>query len=92
MDLYDIGRQVTDSIIPPTTLRVGRVYQHPTDGLIRILSGYYRDPAYGRISNFWTWEVLSTQERKSGYGASWPEYHEGQPCGCAPGETCEPIK
>ena len=72
-DLYRIAREVTDSIMAPVTLRPGKRYVHPEDGEIEITSGCYRDPTYGRVSNFWYWTVITTGEKKHGYGANWPE-------------------
>lgn len=89
-NLRAIARMVTDSVIEPVTLRSGDYHVHPEDGVVKIVGGTYRDATYGRISNWWTWEVVATGERKSGYGANWPAYHEGQPCGCPPGQTCVP--
>lgn len=38
--------------------RVGTRVEHPRDGLVEITSGYYLDPTYGRVSNFWTWRKV----------------------------------
>lgn len=77
MNMYDIARQITDSVIPPVTLKISKRYIHPEDGEIEIISGRYRDPTYGRISNWWEWKVIATGEHKRGYGSStWPEVKE----------------
>lgn len=73
MDLYRIAREVTDSVMPPITLQIGKRYLHPEDGEIEIVSGCYRDAVYGRVSNHWYWDVVATGERKNGYGDNWPE-------------------
>jgi hypothetical protein len=65
--------ELTDSILPPVTLQIGKRYIHPEDGLIEITDGKYRDATYGRISNFWHWTVIESGEKKHGYGANWPE-------------------
>jgi hypothetical protein len=72
-DLYRLARDVTDEILPPIRLRIGGHYLHPDDGEIVITSGYYRDPTYGRVSNFWHWIVVATGEAKHGYGDNWPD-------------------
>jgi hypothetical protein len=73
MDPLDrIAREVTDSVMPPVRLLIGATYHHPDDGLIQITGGCYRDPTYGRVSNFWHWTVLMTGEQKHGYGDNWP--------------------
>lgn len=71
--LYDVARQITDSVFPPIELEAGKRYLHPEYGLIEITGGCYRDPVYGRISNFWDWTVVATGEHGCGYGADWPE-------------------
>lgn len=69
---FDWARRITDEILPPVELEIGRRYLHPEDGVIEITDGYYRDPRYGRISNFWHWKVVATDEYKHGYGGNWP--------------------
>lgn len=52
------------------SLKVGRYYTHPDDGLIKIIGGQF----WGEhgLSNHWTWTVLRTNEQSSGYGGDWP--------------------
>ena len=52
------------------TLRIGKRYVHPRDGLIEIKSGVYT--VDGRVSNHWVWVVVDTGEKKDGYGENWP--------------------
>lgn len=73
MDLYKVAEEITDEVLKPVTLQIGHTYLHPEDGEIEITGGYYRDPIYNRISNFWYWKVLATGEIHSGYGTNWPE-------------------
>lgn len=70
--LSAFGREVTDQVLAPVKLVIGGRYLHPEDGEIEILSGCYRDPVYGRVSNWWDWKVLSSGEKRGGYGANWP--------------------
>lgn len=65
--------ELTDSILPPVRLQIGKRYIHPDDGVIEITSGCYRDATFGRISNHWHWTVLETGEAKNGYGDNWAE-------------------
>lgn len=56
---------------PP--LEVGMVTKHPDGRTVKILSGHFLDPVYGRLSNFWNWrEVLPdgtlSETLESGYG------------------------
>ncbi|WP_028058298.1 hypothetical protein [Candidatus Solirubrobacter pratensis] len=70
--MYAIAREITDEVLPPITLEIGRRYVHPEQGEIEITSGCYRDPTYDRISNWWTWTVVATGEKRAGYGSNWP--------------------
>lgn len=54
-------------------LRVGDIVYHPKDGRVKILSGCYFDPIYGRLSNWWDWVCVDEHGKrvgkpKSGYG------------------------
>lgn len=69
-------RSLARSIIGPSPLAVGKRYEHPEDGVIKVVSGYWTDPIYGRVSNFWYWTVEATGETHHGYGGSWPEITE----------------
>lgn len=64
-------QQMTQDVIGPAPVQVGRQYAHPTDGVIEITSGQYWG-THG-LSNFWHWRVMSTGEMKHGYGEEWPE-------------------
>lgn len=53
--------------------KLGQVVKHPDGYNVRIDSGCYLDPTYGRVSNWWTWTVLDknnkpTKEKDKGYG------------------------
>lgn len=74
-------------------VQVGKCYEHPEDGPIKVFTGTYLDATYGRVSNWWSWRVLATGETKSGYAGPWPELDEdeieeepdGAPCCPDPG-------
>lgn len=70
-DMHRLARDITDRILPPVTLQIGRQYLHPEDGLIQIDAGCYRDAKYNRVSNWWYWTVVGTGEKKSGFGDNW---------------------
>lgn len=67
-------KDIVEAVIPPNHLVHGKLYLHPDDGVIRIDSGCYYDPTYGRVSNFWRWTVVDTEEQKSGYLGRMPEF------------------
>jgi hypothetical protein len=52
-------------------LTPGHIYLHPEDGPIRVESGDWL--VGGRISNWWTWTILASSERRSGYGSRWED-------------------
>lgn len=59
--LSRIAREITLSLVPPDRqhLAVGMTCKHPDGRTVRIVSGCYLDPTYGRLSNHWHWrEVL----------------------------------
>ena len=64
-------RELTESVCGGSPLQIGKTYQHPTDGTIRITQGQYWG-THG-LSNHWYWEVVATGEVHNGYGANWPE-------------------
>ena len=70
-ELTKIAHEISDKYFPHT-LEVGLVTTHPDGRTVKILSGYYRDPVYGRVSNWWTWvEIIDDNVvgmPESGYG------------------------
>ena len=70
MAVEDWVRELTESVIGGSPLRVGARYLHPEDGLIEITAGQY----WGErgLSNFWHWVIIATGEERSGYGDDWP--------------------
>lgn len=55
-----------------SSMEVGKTLKHPDGRTVKIKSGHFLDPTYGRISNFWTWnEVMpdgSLGSDECGYG------------------------
>lgn len=53
-------------------MEVGKTIQHPDGRMVKVTSGYFLDPVYGRVSNFWRWkEVLPNGKlgkEECGYG------------------------
>lgn len=76
--LSAIAREISMSLAP--ALKVGRFFSQKDQAgrtrPIKVVSGCYLDPVYGRVSNFWTWrEVLGKNggriklgPQESGYG------------------------
>jgi hypothetical protein len=64
-------QKMVEETLGTAPVEIGKEYQHPIDGRIRIVSGQY----WGKdgLSNHWSWKVLRTGDIKSGYGESWPE-------------------
>lgn len=60
-DIYPVSRR----------LRVGLVTQHPDGRTVKVMSGCFLDPIYGRLSNWWTWREVEGDglgPEESGYG------------------------
>jgi hypothetical protein len=63
--------ELTEDIVGPSPVEVGKKYDHPDYGPIRIISGEYW--GLRGLSNHWHWIVLETGEERNGYGGNWPE-------------------
>ena len=54
------------------TMEVGKTVPFPDGRMVKIISGRYLDPVYGRVSNWWTWQPVaedgSLGQNESGYG------------------------
>lgn len=65
-----INERARDYFCP--TMKIGATVMHPKGYPVKIISGQYLDPIYGRVSNFWTWQRVnddgSLGEKESGYG------------------------
>ena len=55
-----------------SSMAVGKTVKHPDGRTVKIKSGCYLDPVFGRVSNFWYWnEVLADGtigKEECGYG------------------------
>ena len=55
-----------------SSMEIGKEIKHPDGRTVKIKSGCFLDPIYGRVSNFWYWnEVLedgSLGKEENGYG------------------------
>ncbi|HAS8541268.1 TPA: hypothetical protein I7730_15910 [Vibrio vulnificus] len=53
-------------------LEVGMIVMHPSGKKVKIKSGCFLDPTYGRVSNHWSWNEVhedgSLGAEGSGYG------------------------
>lgn len=70
--LAALGRSFNQELASQSKMRIGQVIQHPDGYPVKVISGYYLDPTYGRVSNWWTWQRVnedgSLGEQESGYG------------------------
>lgn len=69
--LMEIGRNLTRKYFG-NSLAVGKYFLYEGNP-IKITSGYFLDPTYGRVSNFWYWRKIFpdgrlSDEEYSGYG------------------------
>ena len=42
----------------PHKLEIGVTVSYTDGRMVKIKDGYYLDPIYGRLSNFWTWNEV----------------------------------
>lgn len=67
----DWVKQMTEDVIGGSPLEVGKRYDHPQYGVIKVTAGQYWG-THG-LSNFWYWTVEETGATHHGYGGAWPE-------------------
>ena len=71
-ELQSIATDINKEIASKSIMRVGKTILHPSGRKVKIIDGYFLDPIYGRVSNFWTWrEVFENGKlgkKESGYG------------------------
>ena len=67
-------KKLTEDVIGPSPLELGKRYMHPEHGVIKIVSGQY----WGEhgLSNHWRWIEEATGKEHTGYGENWPEIKE----------------
>lgn len=69
--LTRLARDITDKYFP-CHMQIGKVIKHPKGYNVKVISGCFRDPTYGRISNWWTWQRVYKSGKlgpeQSGYG------------------------
>ena len=58
MSLQSLAREINMSFAPNPMPVVGRRIKHPDGRTVKIISGYYLDPIFGRVSNLWTWRPV----------------------------------
>lgn len=73
--LARIAQRMNAELASRSALYVGAVVPGPNGRTIKIASGYYLDPIYGRVSNWWEWNEVfpdgSLGPTESGYGYRW---------------------
>jgi len=72
MNLYALAASLNQELADQSSMKVGRTVTHPDGRKVRITSGCFLDPEYGRVSNFWTWKPVKKNgklgKEESGYG------------------------
>jgi hypothetical protein len=72
MSLRQIAAQINEDLASQSSMRVGIIMRHPDGRMVKIKDGYYLDPVYGRVSNFWYWNEVKPNGRlgkeECGYG------------------------
>lgn len=69
--LRGLARSLTEKYFP-CHMEVGKIIKHPDGYKVKVISGQYLDPIYGRLSNFWYWRRVKKNGKlgrmEHGYG------------------------
>ena len=49
---------MNEELAAESSMGVGKTLKHPDGRTVKIKDGYYLDPVYGRVSNFWSWNEV----------------------------------
>ena len=67
-----LARHINQELESQSSMAIGKILKHPDGRKVKIKSGYYLDPIYGRVSNFWYWNEVKPNGRlgkeECGYG------------------------
>lgn len=67
-----IARGINQELAAASSMKIGAVIVHPDGYKVKVISGCYLDPTYGRVSNWWTWSRVNEDgtlgSTESGYG------------------------
>lgn len=70
--LTSIVRTINEDLANRSSMSVGKKLKHPDGRCVKITSGCFLDPVFGRVSNFWTWREVKRNGKlgkpESGYG------------------------
>lgn len=70
--LTDLAASMNQELVAKSSMRIGETIPHPEGYLVKVVSGCFLDPKYGRVSNWWTWQRIqpdgSLGPKESGYG------------------------
>lgn len=70
--LAAIAQQMNQELAGGSSMEIGKTLQHPDGRTVKVTSGCFLDPVYGRVSNYWHWnEILpngSIGPDEHGYG------------------------
>lgn len=73
MSLAEAARAINQSLARKSKMEVGAIIMHPDGYLVKIKSGYFLDPIYGRVSNHWHWNKVNADGSlgEAGHGYGW---------------------
>lgn len=70
--LEQIARNINQEESAKSQMEIGKVLTHPDGRTVKVKSGCYLDPTYGRVSNWWTWNEVKADgsfgQDESGHG------------------------
>lgn len=71
-ELFAITTKLNENLASESSMEIGAKIRHPNGSMVIVLSGYFLDPVYNRVSNFWTWQYINDDGVlgliESGYG------------------------
>lgn len=65
--------EINERLASQSVMSIGAEIRHPDGYMVKVKSGQYLDPTYGRVSNWWTWNRINEDgtlnpKDESGYG------------------------
>ena len=67
------ANKINSEFASQSSMAVGKVLKHPDGRTVKIKSGCFLDPVYGRVSNAWTWNEVKPNGKlgKDEHGYGW---------------------
>lgn len=70
--LQFLANNINNDLAAKSLMKIGATIKHPDGRKVKIISGYFLDPTYGRVSNWWSWREVKKNGKlgkiENGYG------------------------